>query len=159
MKPSVYIETSFVSYLTARPSRDLIVAAHQQVTQEWWRSAESRFEMFTSQIVITEACSGDPNYAKARLDVLRGLKMLDIDENAETIAARLLRVGVIPKAASPDALHIGVAVANGMDFLVTWNFRHLANAAIRSRVNSECLDLGFRPAVICTCEELTENRT
>ena len=156
MKPSVYVETSVVSYLTARPSRDLVVAAHQQATHEWWSSASSRFELFTSQAVLAEASAGDPAHANARLRILETMDVLEVDENAEAIAGRLLESRVVPKNAAVDALHIGIAVANGVDYLVTWNFRHLANAMIRSRVNAECSAMGFRPVVICTCEEMRE---
>lgn len=159
MKPSVYVETSVLSYLTARPSRDIIVAAHQQITQAWWNAARDQFELFTSPLVFEEASGGDARYAEARLTVLRKLTVLDINDQARQIAIRLLEADTIPRNAAADALHIGIAVAHGIDFLITWNFRHLANARLRSRVDAVCVAMGLRPTLICTCEELPENRS
>jgi predicted nucleic acid-binding protein len=156
MKPSVYVETSVVSYLTARPSRDLVMAGHQQATLDWWATAKTRFELVTSQLVITEASAGNSTFAAARLSVLRSLDVLQVNEDAESIAAKLIELKAIPTNAAIDALHIGIAAANGIDYLVTWNFRHLANAMLRSKINAECVAMGFHPVAICTCEELKE---
>jgi predicted nucleic acid-binding protein len=159
MKPSVYVETSVVSYLTSRPSRDVVVVARQQVTQTWWNSAQGQCELFTSPLVIEEASVGDAKYAEARLKLVEKLTVLDINDQARQIANRLLEADIVPSNAAADALHIGIAVAHGINFLITWNFRHLANAKIRSRVDAECTALGFRPTLICTCEQLPENKS
>ena len=131
-KPTAYIETSVVSYLTARPSRDVVVAAYQEITREWWRDAADRFDLVASALVVAEAGAGDTNAARARLDVLETLILLDATAEAEELARSLLDLGTVPRVAAEDAAHIAIAVTNGVDFPVTWNFRHIANAVMRA---------------------------
>jgi predicted nucleic acid-binding protein len=126
----VYIETSIVSYLTASPSRDLVRAAHQEVTTEWW-AGRSGFELYISQFVLDEASAGDPAAAAKRLDALRGISLLDVTKDATLLAGKLLGSGALPANARIDAFHVAVATAHGMDYLLTWNYTHIANAAIR----------------------------
>lgn len=155
MKPRVYIETTVVSYLTALPSRDLLVAAHQQVTQSWW-SRRDRFELFVSQAVLREARQGDAGFAARRLTALQGIRVLRLTSEAGALAKRLVEQSALPEKAAADAIHISVAVVNGMDFLLTWNCTHIANAATRGRIDRICREAGFEPTVICTPEELDE---
>ena len=153
MKPALYVETSVVSYLTARPSRDIITAARQQLTQKWWRT-RGRYELFASQFVLEEAEAGDKQAARQRLKVLKGLPLLPASAEADVLA-KSLRQGVpLPERAAIDALHLAVAVVGGMDYLLTWNFKHLANAALRNRIEDLCRTNGYQPPVICTPEEL-----
>ncbi|MDE0407912.1 MAG: type II toxin-antitoxin system VapC family toxin [Alphaproteobacteria bacterium] len=156
MKPLVYMETSVVSYLTARQSRDLVVAAYQEVTREWWHVASGRFDLVASELVVTEAGAGDADAASARLEVLRPVALLNITESSEALARRLLDLGAVPRQAAADAAHIAIAATNGVDFLVTWNFKHIANAAMRSRIERVCRQAGYEPPVICTPNELME---
>ena len=156
MKPTAYIETSVVSYLTAQPSRDVVVAAYQEVTREWWRDAPDRFQLVASELVIAEAGAGEPDAARARLDALQSIPLIGFTAEAETLARNLLDAGSVPRRAAADAAHIAVAVANGVNYLVTWNFRHIANAAMRAGNERVCWVAGFEPPVICTPSELLE---
>ena len=157
MKPLVYMETSVVSYLTARRSRDLVGAAYQEVTREWWHVASGRFDLVASELVLTESGAGDADAASARLEALKPVALLNISESSEALARRLLDLGAVPRQAAADAAHIAIAVTNGVDFLVTWNFKHIANAAMRSRIERVCRQAGYEPPVICTPNELMES--
>jgi hypothetical protein len=156
MAASVYIETTIPSYLAARPSRDLVIAAHQQLTLEWWQERREAFDLYVSELVRQEAALGDPALARSRLDHLSGIPSLAVTSEAQTLAASLLGSGLLPAKASADALHIGIAAANGVDYLLTWNIRHLANAATRRRIEEICRAGGFLAPVLCTPEELME---
>lgn len=156
MKPKIYLETSVISYLTSRPSRDLIVAANQQITQEWWQVRRAGFEMYVSQLVIQEASAGDPDAAQQRLKVLEEMPLLELNEEALSFAEKLVQDGPLPQHAVEDALHIAVATLNGMDYLLTWNFKHLANATVRYKIEQVCRQLGYEPPIICTPQELLE---
>ena len=124
----VYIETTIVSYLTARPSRDLILAAHQQITIEWWENRRADFDLYTSQFVIHESSAGEAAMTQKRLDALDGIALLAVSQEALDLARSLVEKGPIPEKAKVDALHIAVAASNGMDYLLTWNCKHIANA-------------------------------
>ena len=117
MPPRVYIETTIVSYLTARPSRDIILAAHQQITDEWWHDRRTHFDLYTAQPVIDEAAEGDAEFARQRLEKLAPLPLLDITEEVSILAERLIREGPLPKKAAVDAVHIATATVHGMDYL------------------------------------------
>ena len=151
--PRVYIETSIVSYLRARRSRDVIVAGHQALTQRWWR-ARGGYALFTSQVVIDEVARGDRVASAKRLRALRGIPRLAVSDTASRLADELVRRGALPRAAAVDALHIAVAAAYELDYLLTWNCRHIANAAMRSTIEATCRALGLAPPIICTPEEL-----
>lgn len=150
MKPKVYVETTIVSYLVARPSRDVVVAAHQQITDEWWETRRQSFDLFASQVVLREASAGDEEMAQRRIE------LLEVTDEAVELAERLLASGALPRKAAEDALHIAVAVVNGMDYMITWNCKHIANAAMRSKIEQLCRTDGYAPSVICTPEELLE---
>lgn len=156
MKPKAYLETTIVSYLTARPSRDLITAAHQQITQQWWQTRRAHFALFVALPVIQEAQAGDPEAAARRIATLQDIPLLTLSEEATGLAQALLTPGPLPANAVVDALHIAVAAVNGMHYLLTWNCTHIANAAIRSDIEDVCRARGYEPPVICTPEELLE---
>ncbi|MDE2773181.1 MAG: type II toxin-antitoxin system VapC family toxin [Gemmatimonadota bacterium] len=156
MRPTAYIETSVVSYLTARPSRDVVIAAYQEITREWWRRASDRFDLVASALVVEEARAGDPDAAHVRLETLQAVTLLDATPDAENLANALIVAGAVPREAADDAAHIAIAATNGVDFLVTWNFRHIANAAMRARIEQGCRQAGYEPPVICTPNELME---
>lgn len=151
---SVYLETTFISYLVARPSRDVIVAGHQQTTQEWWANRRSEFECSVSQIVIDEASVGDPAEVQKRLAIIGGLPALAVTETADSLTKAIMAAGVLPPNAFPDAAHIAVSAAHTVDYLLTWNCKHLANAQIARRIALVCQKLGHRMPIICTPEEL-----
>jgi len=153
-KPTVYIETTIISYLTAWPSRDIVQLAHQQVTLQWWRDRRPEFDLFTSQFVLDEAAAGDPNAAAPRLASLASIPLLAISPDVAPLAARLLTEGALPAVARFDALHLAVAATNGMQYLLTWNCRHLANATLWAKMEQTCIAAGFVAPAICTPNEL-----
>lgn len=155
MKPKVYLETTIVSYLVASPTHDIIQSAHQQVTREWWARRE-RFELFVSRPVFAEAARGDATTATRRLEILTGIPVLSVSRGAATLAKTLLHTGTLPAKARLDAVHVAIAAVNGMDYLLTWNLRHLANAVIRGKIEGACRSAGIAPPIICTPEELME---
>ena len=155
MKAKVYLETTIVSYLTAKPTRDVVQAAHQQLTIEWW-DRRQRFDLFVSQTVITEAGGGNAEAAERRLEALHGIKALAVTAEAADLAAQFVQAHAMPERATVDALHVAVAVVNGMDYVLTWNCTHIANAAMRDKIERTCREAGFEPPIICTPEELME---
>lgn len=157
MKPSVYIETTIPSYLTACRSPELVMAANQEATRSWWEIARPRYDLFISEIVTQEASGGDPEAAKLRVTAIEGLPELDVSEEAELLAARLLADAAIPEKAKTDALHIAVATVHGIDYLLTWNCKHIANAVMRPKIEAICRASGYEPPVICTPLELMED--
>lgn len=154
MKPSVYLETTIPSYYTARASRDVVIAGHQATTRDWWDTRLSRFRAFISQIVIDEAAGGDSQAAKDRLAALKPFQLLDIGDDASDLARALIESGPLPPKSARDALHIAIAAAHGVDFLVTWNCTHIANAEMAAKIAEVCRDHGLECPVICTPEEL-----
>ena len=153
-KPKVYLETTFVSYLTAWPSRDVIMHGRQQVTREWWQKRRQEFDLYTSQLVVREASAGDPEAARERLQVLATMTALALTADAEALAGRLLQTGSLPAKATEDALHIAIAATHSIDYLLTWNCSHLANATMRPRLEAPCRAAGQQPPIICTPDEL-----
>jgi hypothetical protein len=154
MKPRLYLETTIPSYLTSRPSRDLIVAGHQQTTKDWWEARRHAFEPYISQLVVDEAGAGDPAAARERLKVVEGLPLLDITPAVAELASDILAMRIIPHKAATDAAHIAIAAVHSMDFLVTWNCVHIANAAIVKALVAVCRKHAWECPVICTPEEL-----
>jgi predicted nucleic acid-binding protein len=153
-RPRVYLETTVVSYLTAEPSRDLIQAAHQQVTREWWAKRRHDFDLFISQVVINEASEGDPRAAQRRLDTIRGFPILDLTEEVTSLGESLVAEGPLPEKAADDAFHLAFAVVHGVDYLVTWNCKHLANAEMLRQVGRHLDEKGYEIPRVCTPEEL-----
>ena len=158
MRSKVYIETTIVSYLVASRSQDLIQSAHQEITRQWW-AERTRFDLFVSRVVVAEARRGDTRAAARRLAALRGIPRLASGREVLRLADSLLRSGTLPAKARIDALHVGVAAANGIDYLLTWNLRHLANATIRGKIEQAVREAGMVPPIICTPEELMESKS
>ncbi len=150
----LYVETTVISYLAARTSRDVIIKAHQEVTRAWWLKRRKDFEMMVSDVVLEELGRGDKAAAARRLGYARNLNAVLSTEPAIALARLLVKQRAVPVAAQVDALHIGVAAAHGADYLLTWNCRHIANAEMRVRIGAVCRDAGYEPPVICTPEEL-----
>lgn len=154
MKAKVYIETTVISYLAARLSRDLIVAAHQQLTTEWWATRRIDFALFTSEFVHREVSVGDELQARKRLELLADIPVLASTEDALNLADTLLERGAVPRRYAEDAAHISIATVHGLDYLMTWNCKHIANAQLRKVISQICKDAGYELPIICTPEEL-----
>lgn len=154
MAPKVYLETSVVSYMTSRLARDVVVLAHQQLSREWWELRRGEFELYTSEVVVAESERGDPEAARARREILRQTRKLAASEVAEQLVPVLLRATGLPPKALADMAHIALATVHGMQYLLTWNCKHIANAAVRRTVIRTCRERGYEPPVICTPEEL-----
>ena len=156
MKAKVYIETTVISYLTVRPNRDVVIAGHQKITRDWWQTCRERFDVVASQLVVREASAGDSRAAQERLEKLAMLTLLEVTEEAVSLAQELLSTGAVPEKAAEDALHLAIAVTNGVEYLLTWNCKHLANATMRTKIEDVCRSVGYEPVIICTPEELLE---
>jgi hypothetical protein len=153
MRPTIYLETTIPSYLTAWPSRDLVRAAHQQITREWW-ARRDKFDLYSSRLVVQECQAGDAQAAADRLAALRGIPLLAQEDEVGELAEALVRDVPLPEKAVADALHIATAAVHGMQYLLTWNCTHIANATLRPRIEAVCRAAGFEPPLICTPEEL-----
>jgi len=154
VKPRVYVETTVISYLCARRSRDLVHAAHQEVTWEWWETRRQDFALFVSPVVLREISAGDPIAAARRLEFIEGIDVLNVTDEAIELADALVAEGALPPNAADDAFHIALAAVHGMDYLITWNCKHLANMEIADAVGRVIEDRGFDPPRICVPEEL-----
>ena len=157
MSKPLYLETTVISYLAARPSADLVVAGHQLITRRWWESHRADFTIYVSEAVIEECAAGDPEAAARRLALLADLPVLMPSDDSTAIAKRLLLEGIVPAKAVMDAIHLGIAAAHGVEYLLTWNCTHIANAALRRRMEAVCRTMGWELPVICTPEELLED--
>lgn len=154
MKPTVYIETTIPSYLTAWPSRDLVRAAHQQITREWW-THRADFDLYSSRLVVQECQAGDSQAAADRLAALAGIPLLAEGPDVTELAEALIRFVPLPEKAVADSLHIAIAAVHGMKYLLTWNCTHIANVVLRPQIEAVCRAAGFEPPLICTPEELS----
>ncbi|MBI3097585.1 MAG: type II toxin-antitoxin system VapC family toxin [Planctomycetes bacterium] len=154
MKPSLYLETSVVSYLVARPSRDLMVLAHQEATRAWWGKRLTLFQAYVSPAVLREAARGDAEMAKSRLERLSSFPVLPTTEETEELTRIYAKELSIPARAIADAAHLAFACAYAVDYLMTWNCAHIANAMIRRRLSELNASRGVATPIICTPEEL-----
>ena len=154
MSKSVYLETSFISYLTGPFSRDLVVAANQQITQDWWAKRKKDFKLFISEFVFQEARKGDSEASKKRVLILESLPILETNEAAITLAEKFIRSKIIPKKATQDSLHIAIATIHEMNYLLTWNCTHIANAEIQKGIAKITQSEGYEMPIICTPSEL-----
>ena len=151
---SVYIETSILGYLTARPSRDIVVAANIEVTKEWWNTRRGDFQLYSSQAVVKETSQGDVVIASQRLEILANLSLLDLNQAVLDLAEQFLERSNLPAKADIDAVHIAPATVHGMDYLLTWNCKHIANAQIQGKLAEISLDFGYELPILCTPYEL-----
>ena len=154
-KQSVYLETSFISYLTNRLSNDYLVSAHQRVTREWWERRRNDFDLYISEVVINEISAGDKEESRKRVELVRtSTKLLAIDQEAEKLAQAFLTKGALPKKAAEDASHMAIAAVNGIDYLLSWNCKHIANAEIIRVIMDICKERGYQAPIICTPLEI-----
>ena len=151
---SVYIETSIIGYLASRISSDLVTAANQQPTREWWDAHRELFELFISEAVVAECAAGDPDAADERAAFLSDLPILEIDAECRELAKAIMQGVSLPHKAEVDALHIAVSAINGVDYLLTWNCKHIANPSLRRIIEAVLLAADITPPVICTPQEL-----
>jgi predicted nucleic acid-binding protein len=154
-RPTVYVETSVISYLAANPSGDVVTRAHQKITREWW-SRTSRWELIISGTVMREVLRGNHSTAMKRMSLLVGFNVLQVDSEARRLRDELMRRGIFPPKASSDAEHVAIAAVNGVNYLVTWNLKHIANAMIRARAEAICRECGYEPPVICTPDQMLQ---
>ena len=158
MPESVFIETTIPSYYVARGSRDVVQIARQELTTSWWNDQRQQYDLYTSQVVLDEAARGESEMARKRLELLDEMPLLDVDEVVTALAKELVANSVIPEKAADDALHIACAGVHHMDYLLTWNCRHIANPhnqrQIRACFSRHAID-DF--PVICTPEEFVGN--
>jgi predicted nucleic acid-binding protein len=154
---TVYIETTIVSYLVARPSRDLVLSAHQQTTREWWESERQRYRCVTSEEVLREASRGEAEMVLARLNKLAGMALIPMDDAIERLATSFLATKALPASMRSDAVHLATATHGRTDYLLTWNCTHLANAAILRHLESEARRQGWDLPKVCTPLELIES--
>lgn len=157
MKPRIYIETSIISYLTARRSRDVVNLARQELTREWWDKKRPFCDLFISEAVLNEAREGDAAMAAARLEALSGIPEIQLGPEVYELARELIESGPLPTKAVVDAVHIAAAVSSPVDYLLTWNFKHMANVVIRAKIEKTLRLRGYEPCLICTPEELMED--
>jgi hypothetical protein len=154
MSEAVYIETSILGYLTARPSRDLVVAANIEITREWWDTRRNDFQLYSSQTVVRETSQGDAQIASQRLEILRDFPLLDLNQPVLDLAEQFLARSNLPSKADVDAVHIAAATVHSMDYLLTWNCKHIANAQIQGKLAEISLDFGYVLPILCTPYEL-----
>jgi predicted nucleic acid-binding protein len=145
-----------VSYLAARPSRDIVATAHQQLTREWWDRRRQLFELYVSVEVLNEIRRGDAEAARLRLQYVQSLPVLEADTQARALAAAILQTSALPMKAAADAMHIAIATVNGMEFLLTWNCTHIANGIVQRAIARISREMGFEPPIVVTPEELME---
>ena len=151
----IYIESTIPSYVVARPARDLLQAARQQLTKDWWDLKREKHELFTSQVVLDEIASGEAAMARQRLELVTQIKLLDLTDEANALTKQILGSGLLPADADRDAAHIALATVHEMDVLLSWNCRHIANAAIQAGLRRLTEKAGFALPVLCTPDELT----
>lgn len=156
MKLKVYLETSVISYLTAQPSNDLRAMANQNSTLDWWQTQREKYELLISEFVIAEVSMGNPDAAQRRLATVAGLSELEVNESVRILGKMLVQQHALPAKAEMDAYHVAIAAVHGVEFLLTWNCTHIANAATRPKIEATCRLLGFDPPIICTPLELME---
>jgi hypothetical protein len=157
LKPKLYIETSIISYLTAKPSSDVRVTANRDMTIEWWDGRGPDFELFISEFVVVESALGDSEAADRRLEAIGSIPRLEATEAVRSLGQALISEGALPAKAEIDAYHIAIAAVHGMEYLLTWNCTHIANAVMRAKIESVCRKHGYEPPVICTPQELMED--
>ncbi|MEG5136652.1 MULTISPECIES: type II toxin-antitoxin system VapC family toxin [unclassified Microcoleus] len=157
MSETIYIETSILGYLTARSTKNLILAANIEVTKDWWEYRRSAFTLYVSQAVLNEVAQGDAEIAVQRMELLRGVPLLELDRAVQDLAAQFLARSNLPPKADIDAIHIAAATVHGLDYLLTWNCKHIANAQIQGKLAEISFDFGYQLPILCTPYELLGN--
>ncbi|MEC4986632.1 MAG: type II toxin-antitoxin system VapC family toxin [Oscillatoria sp. PMC 1068.18] len=154
MSETVYIETSILGYLTARSTRNLVVAANIEVTRDWWESHRNDFTLYISQVVLDEVARGDAEIAAKRLKMLDEVELVELNQEVKDLAREFLQRSNLPAKAADDAIHIAAATFHKLNYLLTWNCKHIANAQIQKKLAEICGDVGYTLPIICTPLEL-----
>ena len=154
MTKTIYIETSIIGYLTARPSKNLIVAANAEITRDWWDTQRNSFTIYISQLVLQEAAKGDPEMVNKRIEVLNNFPLLDITEPVQNLAQEFQKQSNLSPTAAYDTVHIATATVYGLDYLLTWNCKHIANPYIQKKLSQIADSLGYELPTICTPYEM-----
>lgn len=154
MVESVYVESSVISYLVARPSRDVVISARQTITEKWWRKRKHEYELYISALVVQEIGQGDTESAEKRLNAVENIPLVATSPEAQRLAEDLVAKGAVPPNSEEDALHIGLAAAAGIVFLLTWNFKHINNAHTKAAITAVVESRGFVCPILCSPEEL-----
>ena len=154
---TVYLETTVIGTIASRNHPDPIMLGRQLSTRRWWADAPARFDLKISDLVIAECSAGDPTAAAERLLIVDGIDILAPKDEAETLAEALMVGKAVPETEPRDAAHIALAAIHGMNYLVTWNFKHILNPHTQRRIETICRNAGFIPATICTPEQLLES--
>jgi predicted nucleic acid-binding protein len=153
-KPSIYVETSIISYIVARPSRDIVTAARQTLTEEWWQENISKYKIHISTLVLDEASKGNRKLANKRLELIENFPILDVNNKVEHLANLLITQKKVPENSVEDAFHIAIAAVHGMDYLLTWNFKHINNIEMKTKIYRTIARSGLKSPIICSLEEL-----
>jgi len=151
---TVYIETSVIGYLTARSTQNLIIAGNIETTRDWWQNRRRDFFLYISQVVLDEVAKGDLEIATKRLEIVRDFPLLEVTEAVDELASEFMTKSNLPPKASDDAVHIAIATIHRLDYLLTWNCKHIANSQIQRKLTKICCDLGYKLPMICTPYEL-----
>ncbi|MEG4284740.1 type II toxin-antitoxin system VapC family toxin [Microcoleus sp. A006_D1] len=154
MSETVYIETSILGYLTARATKNLIIAANIEVTRDWWEFRRSNFRLYISQVVLDEIAEGDSEIATQRLEIIRDFPLLELNQAVRDLAGQFLARSNLPPKAANDAVHIATATVYDLDYLLTWNCKHIANAQIQRKLAEISLNFGYQLPILCTPYEL-----
>ncbi len=154
MKETIYIETSILGYLTARETQNRILSANMEITQAWWQNRRNDFSLYISQVVVDEVTRGDQEIALKRLELLNGLPLLELNQSVRNLSAEFLKRSNLPSKASEDSVHIAAATVHEIDYLLTWNCKHIANAQIQKKLTQISLEFGYNLPIICTPYEL-----
>lgn len=154
MKRTVSIEFSVISYLTARRSKEIITAAYQEITRDWWDSELEKYECYVSQFVVDEISRGDPEAASQRIDAAKGFKKFGLNDIVHELIGKYKESFSVPEKSQLDLFHLAVSVGNGIDYILSWNFKHIANAYVREKLQEVNGVIGLKTPVICTPEEL-----
>lgn len=155
MAETVYLETSIFGYLTARPSQNLILVANVEVTREWWQLQKNNFQLYVSQVVLDEVSRGDLTIASQRVQLVQSISALSVTRNSISLGKQFLAKTNLPQKAELDTLHIAIATVHGLDYLLTWNCKHIANAKIQKKLAQVANDFGFKLPILCTPYELS----
>ncbi len=156
---TIYVETTVVGNIARRMHPNPAIAARQKLTRDWWANAPNLYQLLVSQLILDECAAGDPAASAERLEVLRDLPLLDESTDAEVLAALLMERLAVPVSEPRDALHIATAAVHGVQFIVSWNFKHILNPHVQQRIADTCREAGYFPPVICTPEQLAETES
>jgi len=152
----VYIETTVVSYLTSRPSPNLTISSRQWMTREWWNNYANRFELVISSLVLREISQGDSETAQKRRELVNAIRVLEVSGESLDLSRKLVEAEAVPPVADRDALHIALAACHHIQYLVSWNFKHIVNPTKQQLIAKVCQEANYQPVIICTPEELVE---